>query len=55
VVYFGCDDGRLYALEVAAGKELWKFKTGDAIESSPYVADGVVYVGSNDGCLYAIH
>jgi outer membrane protein assembly factor BamB len=54
-VYFGCDDGHLYALQIATGKELWKFKTGGAIESSPCLADGAVYVGSDDACLYAIH
>src|SRR5947209_12231225 len=35
----------------------WKFKTERVIEawfSSPTVADGVVYVGSDDGYLYAI-
>ena len=32
----------------------WKFKTGHWVTSSPAVVDGVVYVGSNDGHLYAI-
>jgi outer membrane protein assembly factor BamB len=31
----------------------WRGATGDSIISSPAVADGVVYVGSNDGKLYA--
>ncbi len=35
-------------------KLLWKFKTGDCVVSSPVVAGGVVYVGSDDGNLYAI-
>jgi outer membrane protein assembly factor BamB len=34
--------------------ELWKFKTGDAIENAVAVADGVVYVGSMDEHLYAV-
>ena len=33
---------------------LWKFKTGDIVESSPAVADGMVYFGSFDGYLYAV-
>ena len=33
---------------------LWRFKMGDAVTSSPAVANGVVYVGSNDKNLYAI-
>lgn len=32
----------------------WKFKTGDEITSSPVVADGTVYIGSQDGNLYAV-
>jgi len=32
----------------------WKFKTGGEVVSSPAVVGGVVYVGSNDGRLYAI-
>jgi len=34
--------------------EKWKFKTGAPVKSSPVLVDGVVYVGSNDGHLYAI-
>jgi serine/threonine-protein kinase len=32
----------------------WAFPTGDVVDSSPTVANGVVYVGSNDGKVYAI-
>lgn len=32
----------------------WAFKTGGPIVGSPAVADGVVYIGSMDGYLYAI-
>jgi outer membrane protein assembly factor BamB len=33
---------------------LWRFETSDDVASSPAVVDGVVYVGSNDGYLYAL-
>jgi hypothetical protein len=33
---------------------LWEFKTGGRIFSSPVVADGIVYVGSDDHSLHAI-
>ncbi|HYM02260.1 MAG TPA: PQQ-binding-like beta-propeller repeat protein, partial [Stellaceae bacterium] len=36
------------------GKVLWKTHTGGAIDSSPAVVNGVVYVGSNDFSVYAI-
>ncbi len=35
--------------------DLFRFRSLGAILSSPVVADGVVYVGSLDGHLYAIH
>lgn len=35
-------------------KERWRFKTGNVNRSTPAVVDGVVYVGSHTGDLYAI-
>lgn len=32
----------------------WTFQTGDAIRTAPVVAEGKVYVGSDDGRLYAL-
>jgi len=37
-----------------APKFLWSFKTGDAIKSSPIISNGNIFVGSNDGYLYAL-
>ena len=34
---------------------LWNFTTGGAVESSPVVSNGVVYVGSDDGYFYALN
>jgi hypothetical protein len=34
---------------------LWSFGTGEEVFSSPAVANGVVYNGSDDGHLYAFH
>jgi hypothetical protein len=34
--------------------ELWRFATGGIVYSSPAVANGIVYVGSEDKNLYAI-
>jgi outer membrane protein assembly factor BamB len=44
--------GTLYGAE---GIQKWAFKTGGGVVSSPAIgADGSIYVGSNDGHLYAI-
>lgn len=32
----------------------WKFDTGKAVKASPVIVDGTVYIGSDDGNLYAI-
>lgn len=37
----------------SSGRE-WRFNTDGAVFSSPAVVDDTVYVGSNDGNLYAI-
>ncbi len=38
----------------SSGDERWRFETGDGIWSSPTVVDGTVFVGSNDGNVYAL-
>jgi outer membrane protein assembly factor BamB len=37
-----------------AGKKLWSFTAGDAVYSSPVLADGKVIFGCNNGWLYAL-
>ena len=54
VVYVGSDDDYLYALAADTGRLLWRFETGDDINSSPAVKNGVIYIGSNDDYLYAV-
>src|SRR5258708_24695244 len=53
-VYIGSNDGNLYSLGLADGKQVWAAKTGGAVESSPLALDGKVYAGSGDGFLYAL-
>lgn len=53
-VYFGCDAGRLYALNTDNGEESWNVSTESMVRSSPAVVDGIVYIGSDDGNLYAV-
>jgi outer membrane protein assembly factor BamB len=34
--------------------DAWQVQTGDVVQSSPAIADGIAYVGSEDGLCYAI-
>jgi outer membrane protein assembly factor BamB len=52
VVFMG-GYNKFFALNASTGALVWSYATGGAVESSPAVADGVVYVGSEDGNVYA--
>lgn len=53
-IYFGGDDGNIYAVEAASGRQLWKHTTGGPVPCSPGINDGVLYAVSYDGKLYAL-
>jgi outer membrane protein assembly factor BamB len=53
-VYFGLDNGYVYALDAFTGDFVWSYKTDGPAQSSPAISDGLLLVGSNDGFLYAI-
>lgn len=69
-VYFVCDNGFLFKLNRATGKEIWRYDLGDAQVSrilphstvydydhdapTPVIADGVLYVGSGDASVHAV-
>ncbi len=54
ILYVGCDDGRLYAIDAETGKAKWNYLTGGKITASPAIVDGVVFISSWDGKIYAI-
>ncbi len=55
VVYVGSMSGYLLAIDLATGKEKWKYKAAQQIEeSSPAVASGTVYVGDLSGVFHAV-
>ena len=69
-VFFVCDNGFLYRLDRATGKEVWRYDLGDAQSARilphqivyeydfkaprPLLADGVIYVGAGDGGFHAV-
>jgi outer membrane protein assembly factor BamB len=54
VIYFGGDDGNVYAVAAVDGHQLWKRKTGGPVAATPAIASGMLYVGSYDGTFYAL-
>jgi serine/threonine-protein kinase len=60
VVYVGSSyTSALFALDSATGKKKWAFTTAGSAWSSPAVANGVAYIGSNneytkEGYLWAV-
>jgi len=55
VIYFGGDDGNVYAVDAATGHLIWKRSTGGPVPATPAVVDGTVYIGSYDGKFYALN
>jgi len=52
-VVVGGRDKLVHGLTIA-GKAVWTFTTRARVESSPAIADGRVFVGSNDGRFYVL-
>ncbi|MCC6731798.1 MAG: PQQ-binding-like beta-propeller repeat protein, partial [Candidatus Omnitrophica bacterium] len=51
-VLFGSEDGNLYLVSLAEGKELWKYDFGEGTIASPAVSNGKVVIGAEDGYVY---
>lgn len=53
VIYFGGEDGVLYALDVKTGRLLWRYDPGLPIKCSPITSGNALFVSDYDGNLYA--
>jgi outer membrane protein assembly factor BamB len=51
----GDASGTLYAFDVNSGNVQWRFKTQNAVYSSPDAAKDRIVIGSSDGCVYALN
>jgi len=54
VLYAGCDDSCLYAVDAATGQGLWRFRTLAPLRSTPAVSGGLVCFTGGDGSFYAL-
>ena len=52
-VYFGGEDGYLYALDCETGECLWRYYLALPIKSSPIVSGNSLFVSDFDGNLFA--
>jgi outer membrane protein assembly factor BamB len=53
-VYFGCENGDLFAVDPSTGKTIWTTKLGGAIKAAPALSDGVLFVGDYGGQMSAV-
>jgi eukaryotic-like serine/threonine-protein kinase len=51
IAYFGSDDGFVRAVDIADGTQVWAVLKGQMENSSPAVADGVVYIHGTERLL----
>jgi outer membrane protein assembly factor BamB len=54
-IFIGENDGYIYCYWMGNQTERWRFKTGGDIKSTASVSDGMAYITSWDGSLYAIN
>ena len=54
-IYYGSStDHKVYAIDLATGRQRWHFFTGGPIRFAPAVEDGRVFVACDDGWLYCL-
>lgn len=54
ILYIGCYDNNLYALNAADGKFQWKYATEGGIVSRPAIYENNIYFGSEDQRLHVV-
>lgn len=51
----GCDDGNVYAFDIASGHQIWNFTTGSKVRSTAAIdVDGNIVFGSYDSYIYKL-
>jgi outer membrane protein assembly factor BamB len=53
-VYFGCEDGNLYALSTISGATRWATQLGGPVKAAPAYYGGRLYVGDYGGYMNAV-
>ena len=55
LVYFGSEDGTLYAMSARTGTTIWTYKAAGAIKGSPTLSKGVLYFGDYGGQVQGVY
>ena len=53
-VYFATTEGLVYALDRHSGQELWSLSLGSPVMLAPSLAEGKLFVRTEDGRIHAI-
>ena len=53
-VYFGSENGTLYAIDARTGRQDWTYRAAGAIKGSPTLSDGLLYFGDYGGQVQAV-
>ena len=54
MVFVGSDAHAVYALDGEDGRDRWRYRTSGEIWAAPAYWRGRVYIGSQDGSVYAV-
>ena len=46
VIYFGGDDGNVYAVDAETGRQIWKRATNGPVPATPAIADGTLFTSA---------
>lgn len=53
-LYLGSHNGKIYGIDRRDGRILWEHPTDGEVHSSPALYQGTLFVGSDDGFIYAL-
>jgi len=53
-MFFGCENGVLYAVKTSNGEEIWQASVAGAIKGAPAYNEGTLYVGDYGGAMTAV-
>ncbi|MDR0900630.1 MAG: PQQ-binding-like beta-propeller repeat protein [Methanobrevibacter sp.] len=54
ILYFGADNGKVYALNANDGSKVWEKEIGGKVKSSPAIANDTLYIGSTNGKIVGL-